>query len=284
MSEDWRRLENHIFPKLADTPISLINSRILVEVMQPVAKKGHSSVIEKTLRTVVAIMDYAENLGLIEYHNCHKAKKSFHIATAENNPTIPPDELPIFLSDVQNWVFSNKIYAPTYYLIGWSLLTAVRPAEAVSVEWSEIDWDNAVWHIPKEKMKGRKNKKRPHSVPLSRQAITLLLKMKEINGQSRFVFCSSQNHQKAMSSETVNRCLLRNGYKDRLTSHSIRSIVRTYLAKIKIEFNTAESVLAHLIKDKLERTYNRLDFFEERIPVMQTWGDYVEKCGWKPID
>ena len=47
MFEDWRRLENHIFPKLADAPLSSINFRLLVEVLQPVAKRGHSSVIEK---------------------------------------------------------------------------------------------------------------------------------------------------------------------------------------------------------------------------------------------
>ena len=34
----------------------------------------------------------------------------------------------------------------------------VRPAEAVSVEWSEIDFDKKLWTIPAEKMK--KNKTR----------------------------------------------------------------------------------------------------------------------------
>ncbi|STO64577.1 CP4-57 prophage; integrase [Haemophilus parahaemolyticus] len=74
-----------------------------------------------------------------------------------------------------------------------------------------------------------------------------------------------------MSSETVNRVLNRNGYKDILTAHGIRSIVRTYLAKQNVERNTAEAVLSHKIKDRLERTYNRSDYFEERIPVC--------KCG-----
>lgn len=66
MFEDWRRLENHIFPKLGNLPLSMINARLLVEILQNVAKRGHMSVIEKTLRTVVAIMDFAENTGLID--------------------------------------------------------------------------------------------------------------------------------------------------------------------------------------------------------------------------
>lgn len=63
--------------------------------------------------------------------------------------------------------------------IFWSLLTAVRPAEVVSVEWSEIDWENCVWHIPKEKMKDRQNEKKPHTVPLCKQAIWVLEEMKK---------------------------------------------------------------------------------------------------------
>lgn len=280
MHEDWRRLVNHIFPKLAQTPISSVNSRLLVEILQPVAKKGHTSVIEKALRTVVSIMDYAENAGLIEIHNCQKAKKSFHITEAENNPSIHPDELPEFIQDVLSWVKERKIKEKTFYLIGWSLLTAVRPAEAVSAEWSEIDWDKKLWHIPKEKMKGRRGKKREHIVPLSREALLLLDALKKASC-GRFIFYSSQNPNQPMHSESVNRVLVRNGYQNRLTSHGIRSIVRTYLAKQKIEFNTAESVLAHTIKDRLERTYNRLDYLDERIPVMQQWADYVTLCGWR---
>lgn len=281
MSEDWRRLENHIFPKLAEVPLSSINARLLVEVLQPVAKKGHSSVIEKTLRSVVSVMDFAENAGLVDIHNCQKARKSFYIEEAEPNPTIPPEELPKLISDVKCWLKEGLISIKTYYLIGWTLLTAVRPAEAVSVEWSEIK--DGFWHIPAEKMKGRINKKRPHSVPLSSQATEILAEMRSFSS-SKFIFSSAASAEKTMNSETVNTALKRNGYKGILTGHGLRSIVRTWLAKQKIETNTAEAVLSHKIKDKLERTYNRSDYLEERIPVMQSWGDYVSECGWSIVD
>ncbi|WP_018652240.1 integrase arm-type DNA-binding domain-containing protein [Actinobacillus capsulatus] len=65
MFDEWRRLDKHIFPKLGALPIKDINSRLLVEVLQPVYRKGHTSVIEKTLRSIEGIMDYAENTGLI---------------------------------------------------------------------------------------------------------------------------------------------------------------------------------------------------------------------------
>lgn len=45
----------------------------------------------------------------------------------------------------------------------------VRPGELRSAEWTELDLDAAVWTIPAEKMKMR----RPHAIPLSRQAIEI---------------------------------------------------------------------------------------------------------------
>lgn len=277
MFDDWRRLQKYILPKIGNVPISNVNAKLLVDVLQPVAKAGLTSVIEKVLRTVVSIMDFAENMGIIEMHNCHKAKKSFHIKTAKNNPTIEPHELQSFITDIKN----SPIQARTLYLIYWQLLTAVRPAEAVSVEWTEIDFGNKVWHIPAEKMKGRLGYKRPHSVPLSRQALSVLEQMLYFKNSSKYVFYSRSDGNKTMNSETVNVALKRNGYKDKLTAHGMRALVRTYLAQQGVDTNVAETVLAHDIRNKLEKVYNRHDYLEERVAVMQMWGDYVEMCGFE---
>ncbi|MGX2951413.1 hypothetical protein ACWIUA_11015 [Ursidibacter sp. B-7004-1] len=34
MHEEWYRLENHVFPTLANVPVKKINSRLLVETVQ----------------------------------------------------------------------------------------------------------------------------------------------------------------------------------------------------------------------------------------------------------
>lgn len=225
LQEDWQRLENHIFPTLRNQPISQINSKILVDTLQKVYQKGHTSVIEKTLRTVESIMDYAENRGLIEMHNCHKAKKAFVYKPAENNPTISTKELSKFIFTM----LTANLKPQTKHLIFWNLLTGVHPAEAVAVEWSEIDWQNRLWHIPAEKMKGRRYKKRPHTVPLSPQAITLLKRMQAHTGRTRFVFPYYRKANETMSSETANMAIKRNGYKDIMTSHGFRALISTHL-------------------------------------------------------
>lgn len=278
MVQDWRRLENHIFPALANLPLERINSKLLVDTLQKVYRKGQTSVIEKVLRTVEGIMDHAENTGLIEMHNCHKAKKAFHYTPAENNPTISDDELPRFIYRMQ----TANIKPQTRHLIFWNLLTGVRPAEAVSAEWTEIDWENKLWHIPKEKMKGSRYKKRDHIVPLSPQAINILQQMRAFSRRSNYVFPHFKGGGRPMCSETVNRAMKSNGYKGIFTSHGMRALISTHLNSQGFDPDAIEAVLAHTVKgNRVRKVYNRHNYLPERVPIMDYWGNFIEKCGWK---
>ena len=50
----------------------------------------------------------------------------------------------------------------------------VRPSEAAGARWNEIDIENKLWNIAPDRMK----KRRPHSVPLTKQTLELLEFMK----------------------------------------------------------------------------------------------------------
>ena len=130
-------------------------------------------------------------------------------------------------------------------------------------------------------MKGQADKKRPHTVPLSSQAIQLLEVMKMFSENSPFVFAGRSSNNHPMNKATVNVTLKRIGYKDKLTAHGIRAFIKTFLASKKIDRNISESVLSHLLEggDILENTYNRYDYLKERKPIMQLIGDYCESCG-----
>nr|WP_314741963.1 tyrosine-type recombinase/integrase [uncultured Haemophilus sp.] len=68
-------------------------------------------------------------------------------------------------------------------------LTMVRPNEAVTAEWAEIDLSKKLWAIPSEKMKQTKaSENKPHIVPLSKQALALLERIKRLEINSPYVF------------------------------------------------------------------------------------------------
>ena len=88
-----------------------------------------------------------------------------------------------------------------------------RPGEIRQMEWKEVNFDKAVWTIPVGKMKMRQ----PHSVPLSRQALVILERMRALSGRGRYVFPSIRSKDRPISDNTVNAALRRMGYtKDKM--------------------------------------------------------------------
>jgi integrase len=55
------------------------------------------------------------------------------------------------------------------------------------MEWTEIDFDNAQWNLPAEKMKMRE----PHIVPLSSHAMTILRDLHALTRHGRYVLFQS---------------------------------------------------------------------------------------------
>jgi integrase len=103
-------------------------------------------------------------------------------------------------------------------------LTFVRPGELRSAEWSEFDLDGALWSIPAGKMKMR----RPHRVPLARQALAILRDLHALTGHGRFLFPSVRSSARYMSENTINAALRRLGFKqDEMTAHGFRSAALT---------------------------------------------------------
>jgi len=273
MEKNWLRLEKHLFPKLGKLPITEINSILLIESVKHLDKEGKSDTLHRILRLANNILNYAVNTGLLPFNYCEKVGEAYHKKPKQNNPTIRPEELPQFFTALSQ----SKTDFITRCLIQWQLLTMVRPAEAVSVEWTEIDWQEKLWRIPAEKMKKTKKGANEHIVPLSSQAIHLLRLLKEITSNKPYVFPHYSKSKQSMSSETANMAIKRMGYKGKLTSHGLRSIASTYLNEQLIHKDIVEACLAHAVEGDIRRVYNRSSYLEHRKPVMQQWGDYCEQ-------
>lgn len=274
MEKNWQRLEKYLFAKLGHYPISNISPFVLVETLKPLSAAGKSDTLHRLIRLANQILNYAVNTGLLQFNYCEKVGEAFSKKPKQNNPAIHPSELPEFLQILNN---SNRDLT-TKILIQWELLTMVRPAEAVSVEWSEIDWNERLWHIPAEKMKKTKKGANPHTVPLSTQALAILHKMRNISGNSKFVFAHYSKPNQPMNKETANKAINKMGYAGRQTAHGLRAVARTFLAENGVSYEVAEACLAHATGSEVSLVYNRTTYLEQRKPVMQLWGDYVEQC------
>jgi integrase len=82
-----------------------------------------------------------------------------------------------------------------------------RPGELRHARWSEFDFNKAVWTIPAERMKMR----REHRKPLPPAVLHLLIDLRGTNGPEDYVFPATTNPERPMSENTMNGALERLG-------------------------------------------------------------------------
>ncbi|MGF1628677.1 MAG: tyrosine-type recombinase/integrase [Kiloniellaceae bacterium] len=148
-----------------------------------------------------------------------------------------------------------------------------RPGELRAAEWAEFDFDRTVWEIPAGRMKMR----RPHRVPLSTQAITILKQLHEISGHGTLLFPGVRAATRPISDNTLNAALRRLGYsKAEVTAHGLRATASTLLNESgKWHPDAIERQLAHVESNDVRRAYVRGEHWEERVKMMQWWADYL---------
>jgi len=67
------------------------------------------------------------------------------------------------------------------------------------------------------------------------------------------------------------------GYKGRMTVHGFRSLASSILNAHNFNADAIEKQLAHEEENRVRRAYNRADYYQLRVTMMQWWGDYLEQ-------
>ena len=142
------------------------------------------------------------------------------------------------------------------------------PTKARGATWAEIDTAAAVWTIPAERRKA----KREHRVPLSTQALAVLEQARILNPESALVF-PGQGGRGVMAGSALGRALKAVGSKS--TVHGMRSTFRSWAQTARVDRDLAELSIAHVVGAQVEQAYARSDLLEQRRPVMQAWADAI---------
>jgi integrase len=155
--------------------------------------------------------------------------------------------------------------------------TFIRSSELRYATWGEIDFEGANWYIPAQRMK----LKRDHVIPLSRQVIELLKELK-IMASGNLVFPSPTNATKPISDNLLGITIKRMGFDGsnfpEHTLHGFRAAFRTMGdERLRFPMDIIEHQLAHSVADPLGTAYNRTAKLEDRLVMMQSWSDYIDK-------
>lgn len=160
------------------------------------------------------------------------------------------------------------------------LLSMVRKSELQDAVWDEVDFENAVWSIPKERMK----RSRPHNVYLSTQMLDILIALKTCAGSSRYLLPSRYDADAPMSRATFNRVtysVVDQAKKDGLplepfTVHDLRRTGSTLLNEMGFNSDWIEKCLAHEDGRSSRGVYNKAEYEQQRRHMMQEWSNAVD--------
>ena len=272
----WRSLERNIFPGLGKVPVNEIRPKLLKQHLDPIEQRGVLETLRRIISRLNEIFRWAATEELIEFNPADNLGQRFSKPKKQNMPALPPSELPRFLVALNN----ASIRLETRLLIEWQLLTWVRPSEAVRARWADIDIEGSMWNIPSDFMKMKK----PHKVPLSKEALRVLDSLKAISGHREWVFPSIKAPLNHMHEQTANAAIIRMGFGGELVAHGMRSIARTAAEESgKFRTDVLEAALAHSKKDEIIAAYNRAEYLAERAILMQWWSDYVQTQKVKAI-
>lgn len=160
------------------------------------------------------------------------------------------------------------------------LLTLVRKSELIEATWDEVDFENALWTIPKQRMKGG----RPHNVYLSQQALDIMVALRTCAGGSRFLLPSRYDADHCMSKATLNRVTQLIAERARaeglplepFTVHDLRRTGSTILNELGFNSDWIEKTLAHEDGRSSRGVYNKAEYGEQRRHMLQEWADMID--------
>lgn len=152
--------------------------------------------------------------------------------------------------------------------------TFARPGEVRGATRDEFNFEKSVWRISAARTKTR----RPHDVPLSRQALAVVGDIWPLSEHFVLVFPSIISKKRPLSENTFNSTLRQLGYgQDEMSAHGFRSSASTILNEHGFHPDVIEAALGHQEQNAIRRAYNRAIYWPERIALMQKWADMLDE-------
>ncbi len=258
-------LRLHILPKLGCLPVSEITQTEIRDTLAPIwhTKAGTA---RTALMRLNLCLKHAAALGSdVDLQVVEKARallgKQRH--KKQSLPAMDWRDVPAF------YQFLCKTTTIKHLALRLLILTGVRSNPLRHIREDQIEDD--IWTIPAENMKGKRDATTEFRVPLSTEVLDIL---KQARSLSRNDFFFSVRSRGPLNDTCMSKYMRDNNLE--ACPHGFRSSLRNWLAETTdAPYEVAETILAHTVGGKVERSYRRTDYLEQRRVYMDKWAAYV---------
>lgn len=259
-------LELHILPKLGKVPVAEIDQRDIRDALSPIWHTK-AATAKKAIERLSVCMQHAAALGLdVDLQAVAKARALLGAQRhkVQHTAFVPWQDVPAFYASLEPDTITHLALKLLILTIG----PRSKPVRFLHLD--QIDGD--IWTVPADMMKGTQSTANEFRVPLSRQALDVIDCAKPY-ARDGYLFPSVRKG--VISDATMSRLMERRGMDAR--PHGFRSSFRTWCSEaVNAPWEIAETCLAHSTGGKVERSYKRTDFLEQRRDLMQRWADFVD--------
>lgn len=268
-------IENHILPHIGGRFLHEVTPADCIAIVERIKRKGAPAVARKVLEQLRGIFGYAVDRHLLTLNPAAQVRAAKIIGSkGSRERVLSAGEIKQLFEAAESFPTSpsNRI---AFKLI---LLTLCRKGELVKAAWEHVDLERGEWRIPSKNAKNRNE----HIVYLSRQAIGLFRKLRELAGTSPWVL-PGQDPQKPITHTTLNQVLYvarhqgeKQPWLEDMHIHDMRRTASTHLHEAGFSSDVVEKSLNHTIEG-VRGVYNRAQYASQRRVMLQQWSDMVDQ-------
>nr|WP_242010871.1 integrase arm-type DNA-binding domain-containing protein [Acetobacter musti] len=266
-----RWLADQLRPEIGHRPVSAIEPPEILATLRRLEKAGNLETARRARSFASRVFKYAVQTGRAKNDPAMLLQGAITAPRVKHHAAILT---PSRVGDLLRAIETYSGQPATMLALKLSPHVFVRPGELRQAEWSEIDFEAAVWRIPAVRTKTR----REHAAPLSHQALDILAQARVFSGHGRYVFPAMGKPGRALSENTIVAALRRMDFgPDEMSAHGFRATASTLLNESgKWHPDAIERALAHKDTDNVRAAYHRGAHWAERVEMAQWWSDHLD--------
>jgi integrase len=259
-------------PDLGSSSVKTIRPIEILDVLRKVERRGRYDTARRLRSTAGAVFRYAIATARAETDPTAPLQGALTAPTVKPRAAVTdPKAFGALLRAIDGFSGQKTTQAALKLLA----LMFPRPGELRLAQWPEFDLEDAIWTIPAERTKMR----RQHRVPLAPQVIKILEYLRPITGGGSLVLPGVRTARRPMSENTFNAALRCLGYgQDEATAHGFRASASTMLNESGLwNADAIERQLAHVEGNDVRRAYARGEHWDERVRMMTWWANHLDE-------
>ena len=286
------RFVGNIFPVIGMKNINDLVLSNFDKTFVPLTRRGALETAHRICAMCIEVLNYAARFRYLADKNTifdlqqYKKEDLPHPVKGKLATITEPDAIGDLLRKIDE--SEGRQTYPVALALQIAPYVMLRPGELVGGMWEEINLEKTEWYIKAERMKPGFD----HVVPLPRQAVGLITRLRDFSGNGPYMFPAANRAKgEHIRTETVLMALRRMKYQSGdFTTHGFRAMASALLNGNKTHEITGfelppydpelmEIQLSHAEDNKIRKACNRRDPYvriQERREMLQRYADLLD--------